>query len=68
MVSYLLISASAVLQMPFFPGTDFHLNCRKARFLGRGAQLSSDLCDCHSIDLSWQKPRRFECWEDREDS
>lgn len=68
MVSYLLISASAVLQMPSFPSTDFHLNCRKAQFLGRGAKLSSDPCDCHPIDLAWQNCRRFECWEDRGDT
>lgn len=50
------------------PALIFHLNCRTLWILSKGVQLSSDLCDCHWIDLDWQEPKRFECWENHEDS
>lgn len=40
----------------------FHLNCRRIQFLSQGVWLSSDLCDCHWIDLDCQELRRFEIW------
>lgn len=46
----------------------FHLNCRRIQFLSQGVWLSLDLCDCHWIDLDCQELRRFECWENHEDS
>lgn len=41
------------------PTLIFHLNCRRLQFLGQGVWLSSDLCDCHWLNLDWQELKRF---------
>lgn len=49
------------------PALIFHLNCRSLIPQQKCAAFLR-LCSWHWIDLGWQEPKRFECWENHQNT